>query len=119
MPPASFWELVRRPAGCASGQVVNCGDSIIATISSDTDLPRMRSRIVVDLIRLCHKCAHIYISGHVHKCNPGLNFADEIWFAKFYTPQKFIPLRCKRLQQEETKQSQAEEVGYLTDYFSV
>ena len=38
--------------------------------------------------------AHTYISGHVHKCNPGLNFADEVQSAKttkFYTPRKLVP----------------------------
>ena len=35
-------------------------------------------------------------SGHVRKCHPGLNFADEVRFVKttkFYTPRKFVPLR--------------------------
>ena len=38
---------------------------------------------------------HIF-SGRMCKCKPGLNFADEVRYvktAKFYTPQKFLPLQ--------------------------
>ena len=42
------------------------------------------------------ECAYTRIFlGHVHKCNPGLNFVDEIRSTKtekFYTPRKFVPL---------------------------
>ena len=86
------WEPVRRPTVSASSWFVNWGDSIIhvTTISSDTGPPRMWSRIVVEFIN-----AHTHtFSGHVHKCISGLNFTDEIQFAKsakFYTPENSYP----------------------------
>ena len=42
-------------------------------------------------------------SGHVCKCNPELNFADEVQSvktAKFYTPQKFVPSQYNHVIQD-------------------